>query len=218
LRAPIGIDLGWIGIAYSSDFDYFNNKVFHKLSYPSVRDFIDSSKFYNGDTLYYNYGYIDTFPQYTTSLGIAGAWGVPGQSGSALFYTDNNNAYYSFGVLSFSNNCAHTHINQQMFYQLQHIIDQYGHTVPITKIPNQRAIKVYPNPFSQQTEVEFENDAGISYDFELIDLQGRIIQKQNQITPNNLTIKRKNLNNGIYFFRLVHQGQTVFSGKIQVRD
>lgn len=219
LRDPIGLDLGWLGIAYSSDFNYFDHKVFHKLSYPSVRDFIDTSKYYNGDTLYYNYGYIDTFPQYTSnSLGVSDAWGVPGQSGSSLFYTDNNSAYYSFGVLSFSNNYSHTHINQQMFYQLQNIIDHYGHTVPITKIPNQRSIKAYPNPFSKETQIEFENKLGFSYDFELIDMQGRIVQKRNNITYNTLTIKNKNLSNGIYFFRLLRKGQTVFSGKIQVQD
>lgn len=219
LKEPIGLDLGWLGIAYSSDFDYFENKVFHKLSYPAIQDHIDTSKIYNGDTLYYNYGYIDTFPQQPfNSLGVSGAWGVPGQSGSSLFYTDNNSVYYSFGVSTFSNNYAHTHISQQMFYQLQNIIANYGHTVPITKIPNQGAIKVYPNPFNQQTEIEFENKLEISYDFELIDVQGRIVQKKNNITDNSLTIRRKELSNGIYFFRLFAKGQTVFSGKIQVQD
>jgi V8-like Glu-specific endopeptidase len=219
LKEPIGLDLGWLGIAYSSDFDYFNNKVFHKLSYPVIQDHIDTSKIYNGDTLYYNYGYIDTFPQQSSrSLGVVGAWAIPGQSGSSLFYTDNNSVYYTFGISTFSNNYAHTHISQQMFYQLQNIITNYGHTVPITKIPNQKAIKVYPNPFNQQTEIEFENKLGISYDFELIDVQGRIVQKKNNITDNTLTVKRKRLSNGIYFFRLFAKGQTVFSGKIQIQD
>lgn len=219
LREPIGLDLGWLGIAYSLDSDYFNQKVFHKLSYPATTDLFDPSKVYNGDTLYYNYGYIDTLPQQPyTYLGVRNAWGVQGQSGSSIFYTNNINAYYSFGVLSFSNNLSHAHISQQIFYQLQNIIDNYGHTVPIAKIPNQKVVKVYPNPFNQQTVIEFENKLGISYDFELIDSQGRVVQKQNNLKHNSLTIKRKKLNTGIYFFRLVDKGQTTFSGKIQVQD
>ncbi len=219
LREPIGLDIGWVGIAYSSDASYFDNKVFHKLSYPSIRDPFDTSKVYNGDSLYYNYGYIDTFPSsYSAYLGVRDGWGVPGQSGSSLFYTDNLNAYYSFGVLSFSHNYSHAHINAQIFYQLQNIIDNYAYTVPISTIPNTSSVKVYPNPFKTQTTFEFENPSSIAYDFELIDVQGRVVIKQHQIKDNSLTINRKNLNQGIYFFRFIHKGQTIFSGKLQVQD
>ena len=99
LREPVGQQVGWIGIAFSSDPSYFSNKVFHKLSYPAVPNPNNPSQVYNGDTLYYNYGYIDVINSF---LGINShdAYGVPGQSGSSLFYTDNNQ-YFSFGVLSF---------------------------------------------------------------------------------------------------------------------
>lgn len=219
LKEPIGLDLGWLGIAYSADANYFNNKVFHKLSYPATRDPFDTSQVYNGDTLYYQHGYIDTFPQFqNTYLGVSNAWGVPGQSGSSIFYTDNTTAYYSFGVLSFANNLSHAYISQQIFYQLQNIIDQYGHTVPVTKIPSKNKVKIYPNPFKHNTRIEFENDLGISYNFELIDIQGRTVQKKKNIINNHLTIKRKNLNNGIYFFRFINNGQTIFSGKLHIQD
>ena len=217
LHQPIGIDVGWQGIAFNSDVNYFDNRVFHKLSYPAAVNFFDTTKVYNGDTLYYNYGYID----YLTppGLGVFGAFGIGGQSGSSLFYTDNNNEYYSYGVFSTSGSFRHTLINQQMFYQLKNIIENHGYLVPVQKIDNpNKIVKVYPNPFNVSAIIEFENPEALPYTFTMSDLQGRIVQRITDIQANELIINRENLSSGLYFFFLESDGSEKISGKILIQD
>ncbi|MBT3751057.1 MAG: trypsin-like serine protease, partial [Bacteroidetes bacterium] len=141
LHEPIGKEIGWLGMAFNSNTSYFSNKVFHKLSYPSIPDPNNPSLIYNGDTLYYNYGEIDVLGRF---LGVNGATGVPGQSGSSLFYTDNNE-YYSFGVLSFSTGYRHYQITNNIFYQFESIINNNASTIigKYEKTP----LNIYPNPF-----------------------------------------------------------------------
>ena len=68
---------------------YYHGKTFHKLSYPAVVDPFDTSKVYNGDTLYYQSGQVNNYQHNYMKLGSQNAWGVPGQSGSSIFYTNN---------------------------------------------------------------------------------------------------------------------------------
>jgi len=56
LDKELGNETGWMGIAFSNDDSFFKNNVFHKFSYPAMVDAHDSTRVYNGDTLYYNYG------------------------------------------------------------------------------------------------------------------------------------------------------------------
>lgn len=114
LRQPIGEQTGWVGLAFAEDQDFFTGKVFHKFSYPAVASLIDSSRIFNGDTLYYNYGLIDVLSQRSLGINSPGAVAIPGQSGSSLLYTDNTN-WYTFGVLSFANHYRHYRISKGIF-------------------------------------------------------------------------------------------------------
>ncbi|PCH98409.1 MAG: hypothetical protein COB85_01570 [Bacteroidetes bacterium] len=154
LRQPIGQQIGWIGLAFSSDTSYFSGKVFHKLSYPGVTSPWDSTKVYNGDTLYYNYGYIDNISANALGVNSPEALGIPGQSGSSLFYTDNSE-YYSFGVFSLSANYRHPQITRNIFYQLKNIIDNYAVSVRGTH-PSIDFFKIYPNPSSGRFTLEIQ--------------------------------------------------------------
>jgi hypothetical protein len=58
LNDALGIKTGWLGIAFSND-EYFESNLFHKISYPMTVDPDDSTRIFNGDTLYYNYGTLD---------------------------------------------------------------------------------------------------------------------------------------------------------------
>ncbi len=56
INNDLGSQTGWIGIAFNDDDAFFENNLFHKFCYPGVVDFSDSTRVFNGDTLYYNYG------------------------------------------------------------------------------------------------------------------------------------------------------------------
>jgi hypothetical protein len=64
LTEPIGLQTGWVGIAYDTDPNNYLNKVFHKFSYPATTSLASPFTVYNGDTLYYNYGNISSAATY----------------------------------------------------------------------------------------------------------------------------------------------------------
>ena len=128
LKDDIGAENGWIGIGFNENSDFFFNNVFHKFSYPGKVDPTDSTRIFNGDTLRYNYGKLDIIEDQWLGYGIRA---IPGQSGSSLIYTDNNE-YYSVGTLVWSLNSRHARINREIFYSLGAIIGSI--TTPIEEI------------------------------------------------------------------------------------
>jgi hypothetical protein len=98
LRHPIGKLTGWLGIAFSYDDSYYLEKVVHKFAIPGGSSLHPTQSpgnpnlYYNGDTLYYNYGLLNnTEPMLSINGSIDD--GSQGQSGSPFFYTDNENLY-----------------------------------------------------------------------------------------------------------------------------
>jgi hypothetical protein len=219
LREPIGLDIGWIGMADSTDTSYYSGKVFHKLIYPAMANSMDPTKIYNGDTLYYNYGLIDYLPLYNNHLGVYNGLGVRGQSGSSLFYTDNITEYYTFGVLFLATNYLHSDISEEKFYQLSNVIENYGYLVPIVKIGGSNiTAKVYPNSFRQSCLIEFKNLNFKNYTLSLLDIQGRIVKKTSNIIDNKVVITRNNLNAGLYYFYLEAEDALPIVGKLRIQD
>lgn len=218
LRDPIGLQIGWIGMAYQEDLSYFDQKVFHKLSYPSSVDHTDTSKVYQGDTLFYNYGYINTFNFPSHQLGVSSAHGIGGQSGSSLFYTDNDSSYYTFGVLSMSSHYRHAHLTAQAFYTFQHVLQQYGTPTNIQPLTPSTEAHVAPNPFQHETSIYFDNPQGLSYQFELINMQGQCIHTISDINSSSIHLQRQNWSAGLYFFRLKTTKQPAIVGKLLIQD
>lgn len=215
LRESIGQQIGWMGIAFSSDTGYFSSKVFHKLSYPAVANPFDTTKVYNGDTLYYNYGHIDILLSDYLGVNSPEALGIPGQSGSSLFYTDNSE-YYSFGVLSTSNNYRHHQITRNIFYQFKNVMDNYANATP-NILSNNSAVKVYPNPANQHATFEFDNSEQLEHTLTLYDMQGRLVQTIINITTNRLELDRKNLTSGLYSFQLRTDKEIRGTGKLIIQ-
>ncbi|MBL4657155.1 MAG: T9SS type A sorting domain-containing protein [Flavobacteriales bacterium] len=215
LRESIGQQIGWMGIAFSSDTSYFSGKVFHKLSYPAVTNPFDSTKIYNGDTLYYNSGNIDIILPNALGVNSPEALGVPGQSGSSLFYTDNSE-YYTFGVLSTSNNYKHPQITRNIFYQYKNIIDTYSISTRRLLRRNIIAVKVYPNPANQYVTFEFDNSEQVNHTLTLYDIQGRLVQTIMDITTNKIEMDRRDLTSGLYFFLLSTDKQVRANGKLTI--
>lgn len=212
-REPIGRATGWIGIGYDNDINAFDNQVFHKLSYPGIVNPFDTTEVYNGDTLYYNYGYIDVLsPQ---DIGLNGvASGIPGQSGSSFFYTDNVD-YYSVGISTWSNLYRHIRFTAKHFYALENIMQNIALSRP-TPPELAQEIKLYPNPFSDQATVSFDNPNHTAHHLEIFDLMGRKVDATPETQAGQISLDRKQLAAGLYTFRLMQVDQPVGTGKFMI--
>ncbi|MEI6765744.1 MAG: T9SS type A sorting domain-containing protein [Bacteroidota bacterium] len=214
LRQPIGQQIGWIGMAFNSDTSFINGKVFHKLSYPGVTSPFDTSKHYNGDTLYYNYGYINNL---NTQLGINSpqARGIPGQSGSSLFYTDNSE-YFSMGVASFSSNYCHYKITKDVFYQLKSIMENNAASTQ-DDLTVGNGMLIYPNPFSTFTTIQL-NSADANSDLIIYNLYGQQVKQMKNISAQKITLHRDNIPCGMYFIRLTQDDKVIATERLVITN
>lgn len=204
LQEPVGTKTGWIGVAFANDDNFFRNNLFHKLSYPATVDVFDSTRVYYGDTLYYNYGTLDLIDSYYLGYNING---IRGQSGSSLFYTDNNQ-YYSFGVLSYATQSKHRRINKDTFYAFKLLIEgDTPTTVGNTELPNNYYLsEAYPNPFNPSTRINYVLPTNNFVQIKVYDILGRevrtLVNEYKSKGNYEITFTANNLVSGIYFIRM----------------
>jgi V8-like Glu-specific endopeptidase len=197
LKKPIGNQVGWVGMAFTTNFGNYANKVFHKFSYPAAIA-QPVNKPYNGDTMYYNYGYIDTL---NTFLGVnsSSAIGIQGQSGSSFLYTDNVD-FYTMGVMNFSTFYQHYRITKNVFYQFQNVLSSNS-TVGLEENSSAKnALKVYPNPFQNNLGIDFNFSDNFSS--ELINSLGQVILKATHTSKDRLILNTEFLAKGIYILKV----------------
>lgn len=119
----LGEEFGYVGIGFNVESKFYKRNLFHKFSYPSIPNPIDPTEKYNGDTLLYNYGLIDTIGSNGLGLPTARPHGSPGQSGSGyLFVRDDQN--YVVGVQTHLIEHRHLRITEGEFYSLRDVIGQ----------------------------------------------------------------------------------------------
>lgn len=104
-------------------------------------------------------------------------------------------------------------ITNETFHTLG--IDFVEFIVGTTQYPTRSniAIVVRPNPFDQQTEILIENHSEDNYFLEIFDINGKLIRSE-QHNGSVITFYRKNLVNGLYFYRLSASDGFLNTGKI----
>ncbi len=209
LRDPIGTKTGWMGIALPGNDSIFKSLVLHQFSYPGTVDPGDSTRVFNGDTMYYNYG----TPTYINAsyLGYFGLDAIPGQSGSSIFYTDNVN-FYSFGVQQYSVDAEHFRIDRNIFYAFKAIIGEEGTSVKWPRAPATDYVlsNAYPNPFNPNTNIDFSVPRTGRVTLIVYDILGRVVTKlvDETKTPGRYTVRfnASGLASGIYFCQMESEG------------
>ena len=205
VKDEIGLKTGWIGIAFNDADAFFENNVLHKLSYPGEVDPSDTTRVFNGDTLYYNYGNLDLIDDEWIGYGING---IRGQSGSSLFYT-NNDEYYSFGTQVWSANSQHRRIDCDIFYSFKSILDTTTTSVeePIVPLDNYQLSNNYPNPFNPSTTIKYIIPEQSYVTLKVFDGLGREVGLLvNEVkSPGNYKVDfdASNLTSGVYFYRII---------------
>ncbi|MEZ4884980.1 MAG: FG-GAP-like repeat-containing protein [Chitinophagales bacterium] len=88
----------------------------------------------------------------------------------------------------------------------------------IEVLENGASIRVFPNPFSDFTTIEVEGLPQGNYRLELMDILGRKVRELKSIGNGEWRIERGKLESGVYFWRILEEGnQAVLgSGKVLV--
>ena len=209
LKEPIGLIAGWIGIGFSDSDDFYRNNVFHSLSYPGTRDDLDSTRVYNGDTLYYNYGKLDYIDQGQLGCFING---IPGQSGSSFFYTDNK-IYFSVGTQTWSTYSWHYRIDKSIFYSFKSIIDAENEALSVNydNIYNFDISNAFPNPFNPSTNIIYSLKKAGMVTIKIYDVLGtEVTTLLNNYKPSGkymVSFNASKYPSGIYFYKIQMDGQ-----------
>ncbi|MCP4440535.1 MAG: T9SS type A sorting domain-containing protein, partial [Aureispira sp.] len=74
-------------------------------------------------------------------------------------------------------------------------------------------VKVYPNPFQEQTTIEVEGGGYQGIELKVYDIMGRMVLQTNT-TENKIQLQRGNLPQGVYVYRLEGDGELINTGKI----
>lgn len=201
LNDGLGIKTGWIGIAFSNDDSYFESNIFHKVSYPMTVDHNDSTRIFNGDTLYYNYGTLDLVQEKWIGYNIEG---IRGQSGSSLFFTDNT-GYYSFGTLAWSGNSRHRRITPEIYYPFKDVILDSLSLVGDEKVlvDDYFLSNAFPNPFNPSTKFRYNIPHHSLVQIRIYNVLGRevrkIIDQEQEAGEYEFIFEATGLPSGIYF-------------------
>ena len=75
---------------------------------------------------------------------------------------------------------------------------------------------IYPNPFSTNTTIEFENKNGENRTLAIYNSTGALVRKIDNITNGSVRIERENLQSGMYFLQIMNNAKRVGAGKIIV--
>lgn len=151
LDDPIGETTGYLSLGFNSIDTSLLNGIYYKFSYPSTTLLSLDSNEYNGDTLYYNYGVIDLIN--SSTIGINGTNGIPGESGSSLIKIINGQEYTTYGTLSLSNGLRHCRVRNWQYYAFKEIITNDLTAAPSFTIQPTEFF-IYPNPVSHSFRIK----------------------------------------------------------------
>ncbi|NNF01870.1 MAG: trypsin-like serine protease, partial [Bacteroidia bacterium] len=171
LNEPIGGLAGWAGFGYNETDSFYINNVFHCFSYPAVPDPDNAALNYSGNNMYYQTGMLDQL--YKDYLGI-NVLGIPGQSGSGLMYTDNQD-FVVYGVRTFSGSQSFFKINKTIYTGLNYVKEVLADPVIDASTSDILDFKLLPTVFDDQWNYVFMAGAEDQVDLQMLDLQGNLI-------------------------------------------
>ena len=216
LAEPIGQDLGWIGMAFTTDIELFAENVFHKFTYPATPSPLDSTLIYNGDTLYHiATPFAWTVPSGSGfAVGVEGWFGVPGESGSGLLLAQNDTAQI-YGVQSTAGNIRHSVLDPGTYEQFRRVIVNAttGIEAQNNALP---AAEIHPNPMHSSATLQLPEVSNSTKEFTLFDATGRVM-KQIRFTGDRSVLERDDLVGGVYFYQVRESNNTIARGRLVVQ-
>lgn len=206
LEKDLGDKTGWVGVSYDVDLPSVRNSIYYRFTYPYRGLLPRDRNQFNGDTMYYSYGYASYIDE--NSLGVNGRIATYGDGGSALIKVENNKVYSVYGTLSWSGGLKHTKPDQEIFRGIEHLIKNH---LTIDSLPEQPRLAIFPNPTTDRVRLEGFSEIQVSQ-IQVTDLAGKEVLVLH--TPSNIEeIDLDRLPNGVYHLR-IDTDQGLFSEKI----
>lgn len=86
----------------------------------------------------------------------------------------------------------------------------------IRRVKNDTKLKYSPNPMTTETVFSFDNSIKEKYTLQLYNSYGQLVKTQSEYHPQSLTLKRDNLNGGLYYFILKSESGFQSSGNLMI--
>lgn len=164
LEQPIGEQVGWVGLAYNTDMTFFQERNFHRFSWP--RQGFSGFDF-NGDTMIYSYGRVQSAQHYLVS---SGTLAFPGESGGA-WTTVQDGQHLCYGITQESTDSRHLRFSPALFYALREITGQSMAT-SIQEGLDGKPYNIWPRPAVDHAYI---SNMGNIQELSATDLQGRSV-------------------------------------------
>lgn len=93
-----------------------------------------------------------------------------------------------------------------------------GTTVGITETVASSTVEVAPNPFNNYTIFTIlSSNTNQVYSFEMTDILGKQVKSIKEITDKQFSVSRNGLQDGIYFYKITSNGNTIGKGKVIIK-
>lgn len=93
-----------------------------------------------------------------------------------------------------------------------------GGPVGLENLEHRNELIIFPNPLITSTTIEFQNKNNEKHTLIIYNSTGQLVRKIEHITTGSVIIERENLKNGLYFFQLMNDHQSVGEGKLIVNQ
>ncbi len=106
---------------------------------------------------------------------------------------------------------SYINANSERFVHVKRYSDSTNTVAEMPKY-SEGIIQNYPNPFSNNTTLEFSNPNHSNYKLSVFNISGHKVFEKDDITTDKIEFEKGNLKPGVYFVEL--KGEKVFRGKI----
>ena len=108
--------------------------------------------------------------------------------------------YFCPGSLSAQLICFHE--NDTLKFHNTHYTTCYYYNVGVQEFTAEDALKVYPNPFSDFTTIQFKNVTPGKSFLSIYDMKGQLIREYKNITSDKIELQKGSLDRGIYIMKV----------------
>jgi flagellar hook assembly protein FlgD len=114
-------------------------------------------------------------------------------------------------IMGFAENAPNGTSTGYALFTVDEMTEEISSDIAETNIGE--AIKIYPNPFSENTMLTFENPKGEECILTIYDSKGKVVKTIDQIDNGQFKIERNNLPDGIYYFDVHSESAFFGNGK-----